>query len=153
MDLILWRHAEAQDHSPALEDMARRLTRRGQQQAVRMAGWLQRHLPPETRILVSPARRTQQSAAALARPCKTHVALQPGASAEAVLQLVSWPMARVPVLVVGHQPTLGQVAACVLGMRESDCAIKKGAVWWLRYRVRDGVAQTLIRTVQLPELM
>ena len=59
----------------------------------------------------------------------------------------------VPVLVVGHQPTLGQVAACVLGMRESDCAIKKGAVWWLRYRVRDGVAQTLIRTVQLPELM
>lgn len=37
MDLILWRHAEAEDGS---NDLARTLTRKGQQQTGQMAAWL-----------------------------------------------------------------------------------------------------------------
>ncbi|MFV0680204.1 SixA phosphatase family protein [Ottowia sp.] len=158
MDLILWRHAEAQDleaqdHGAGLDDMARPLTRRGEKQAARMAAWLDRQLPEGTRILVSPARRTLQTANALGRKYRVHDALQPGAQVDAVLHLAGWPDARVPVLIVGHQPTLGQVAARLLGMTATDCAMRKGAVWWLRQRQRQGLAQTVVQTVQTPDLL
>jgi phosphohistidine phosphatase len=42
MDLILWRHAEAEDGLPDLE---RRLTPRGQKHAARIAQWLLQRLP------------------------------------------------------------------------------------------------------------
>jgi phosphohistidine phosphatase len=35
------------------------------------------------------------------------------------------------VLVVGHQPTLGETAAFLLGNLEMEWSMKKGAVWWL----------------------
>ena len=62
MELILWRHAEAVDGIP---DMARNLTARGKKQAEEMGKWLRARLPAQTRILVSPARRTLQTAEAL----------------------------------------------------------------------------------------
>ena len=37
MDLILWRHAEAQEPEGAMTDLDRPLTRRGEKQAARMA--------------------------------------------------------------------------------------------------------------------
>ena len=69
MDLILWRHAHAESHpegdaglqGDAL-DLKRRLTDKGERQAKRMADWLDRHLPANTLILVSPARRAQDTA-------------------------------------------------------------------------------------------
>jgi phosphohistidine phosphatase len=45
------------------------------------------------------------------------------------------------------------VVARLLGLSEEDCAIKKGAVWWLRFRERNGCAQTVVVTVQTPELI
>ena len=60
---------------------------------------------------------------------------------------------RDPVLLVGHQPTLGQTIARLLGLRESDCPVKKGAIWWLRSRERDGVLSAVVVTVQSPELL
>ena len=62
MDLILWRHAEAEDGVP---DGARALTKKGLKQAAAIAAWLKPRLPDATRILVSPATRAQQTAAAL----------------------------------------------------------------------------------------
>ena len=59
MDLILWRHCEAEPGAP---DMGRRLTPKGLKQAARMAPFLERHLPDTCRILVSPADRAQQTA-------------------------------------------------------------------------------------------
>ena len=50
MDLILWRHAEAEPGEP---DLGRRLTAKGIQQAERMAAWLDGHLPATTRVLAS----------------------------------------------------------------------------------------------------
>ncbi len=53
MDLILWRHAEAEMSEP---DMERVLTARGQKQARRMAGWLTTQLSGENvRQAITPA--------------------------------------------------------------------------------------------------
>jgi phosphohistidine phosphatase len=128
------------------------LTARGEKHAARMAAWLNRQLPNGTRILSSPARRTEQTVLALDRKFKLRDELAPGADPLALLDLVQWPNAKAPVLVVGHQPTLGQVIAKLLGLAEEACPVKKGAVWWLHQRERDGVVQTVLLTVQTPEL-
>jgi broad specificity phosphatase PhoE len=90
MDLILWRHAEAEPGEP---DLGRRLTAKGIQQAERMAEWLDRNLPATTRILSSPADRAQQTAQALKRKFKVVDDHVPGASVPAVLAAAGWPAA------------------------------------------------------------
>ena len=157
MDLILWRHAEAEDwlltdDTPGL-DLNRSLTPRGEKQAARMAVWLDRQLPEGARILVSPARRCEQTVLALGRKYKVRTEIAPDATPAQLLELVQWPNNKYPVLVIGHQPTLGQTIAQLLALKESECAVKKGAVWWLRNRERDGNSQTVIVTVQSPEVM
>ncbi len=153
MDLILWRHAEAQEPEGDMTDMARALTRRGDKQAACMAAWLDRQLPEGTRVLASPAVRTEQTVRALGRKYRLYDELRPGGSTDQLLQLAGWPHARSPVLVVGHQPTLGQTIARVLGMQDSGCSVRKGSVWWLRSRERDGQLQTVVVTVQTAELL
>lgn len=153
MDLVLWRHAEAQEGADGGDDMARALTPRGDKQAARMARWLDRQLPDSTRIFVSPARRAQQTVAALGRKYKLTPELAPDASAAQLLDLVQWPDGKGVVLVVGHQPTLGQTIAQLLGLNASECAVKKGALWWLRSREREAQSQTVLVTVQSPELL
>jgi phosphohistidine phosphatase len=150
MDLILWRHAEAEPGTP---DLDRRLTAKGVQQAERMAKWLDRHLPGTTRILSSPADRAQQTALALKRKFRVVPELAPGASAAAVLAATGWPDAREPVLVVGHQPTLGEVAAFLLTEDEAYWSVRKGAVWWLSNRVRGGLSSTVIKVVIAPDFV
>lgn len=160
MDLILWRHAEAHDHPDPLQgrqgdakDLARRLTPRGEKQAARMAAWLDRQLPAAARVLCSPAQRTEQTALALGRKFKIREELAPEGDPLALLELAQWPHGKLPVVVVGHQPTLGQVIARLLGLAEEECPVRKGAVWWLRQRERDGLVQTVLVTVQTPELL
>lgn len=153
MDLILWRHAEAQEWLEGCDDMARSLTSRGDKQAARMANWLDRQLPEGTRIYVSPARRCEQTAQALGRKYKLREELAPSASADQLLALVQWPLAKGTVLVVGHQPTLGQTIAQLLGLSATECAVKKGAVWWLRNRQREAQSQTVVVAVQSPEVI
>ena len=157
MDLILWRHAEAEDGLPGEElsvrDLDRSLTQRGEKQALRMAAWLDRQLPEGIRILVSPARRCEQTALALGRKYKIRSELAPDATPAQLLELVQWPTHKYPVLVIGHQPILGQTIALLLALKESECAVKKGALWWLRNRDRDGHSQTVVVTVQSPEVL
>ncbi len=154
MDLILWRHAEALDlEGPDAQegDLLRPLTARGEKHAARMAQWLDRQLPEGTRILCSPAVRAVQTVKALERKYKVRDALSPGASVQDILETAQWPDAKFPVLLVGHQPSLGEVAAQLLGMGAQSCPIRKGAVWWLRGRQREGLDQTVILTVTTPE--
>ena len=153
MDLILWRHAEAIDLELVGDDMARYLTPRGEKQAARMAEWLDRQMPAGAKVLVSPAVRAEQTAHALGRKFKISPALAPLASAEQLLDLVQWPQAKGCLLVVGHQPVLGQVIAQLVGLKVSECALKKGSLWWLRHRERDQEAQTVVVAVQSPELL
>lgn len=150
MDLILWRHCEAEAGEP---DLGRRLTSKGLKQAERMAEWLERHLPDSCRILVSPADRAQQTAAALPRKFKTVPELAPGASVGAVLAAANWPDSREPVMIVGHQPTLGMVAAFLLSGEEAYWSMRKGAVWWLSNRVRDSGAAVVLKTVVGPDFV
>jgi phosphohistidine phosphatase len=153
MDLILWRHAEAQVEREGLADLDRALTAKGERQAQRMAEWLNQRLAHSTRILVSPALRAQQTAKALGRNFKTVDALAPDATGESLLKVAKWPDANEPVLVVGHQPTLGIVAAYLLSEHPQPWAIKKGAVWWLRNRDKEGLAQVVLQAVQSPDCL
>jgi len=151
MDLILWRHAEAVGENEAEDDLARALTAKGERQAERMAEWLNRRMAHSTRVLASPAVRCQQTAKALGRKVRTIADLAPGGSVETVLRAARWPDAAEPVLIVGHQPTLGYVASLVVTGSAQPWAVKKGAVWWIRCRVRDGVNQVVVQGVQGPE--
>lgn len=153
MDLILWRHAEAHDLKTGEEDLARALTNRGEKQAARMANWLDRQLSDGARILASPARRTEQTAQALGRKFRTRTELLPDGTVDQLLTLVQWPLAKQTVVVVGHQPNLGQTIAQLLGLAASECVVRRGAVWWLRYREREDGAQTVVVTVQSPEVL
>jgi len=153
MDLILWRHAEALEMREVQDDLDRALTTKGERQAQRVANWLNQQLPASTRVLVSPARRTQQTATALERKFKTVPALAPDATVEGLLHAVRWPDAREPVLVVGHQPVLGLVAAYLVAGQPQAWAVRKGALWWLRAREREGVLQVVLHAVMSPELV
>jgi phosphohistidine phosphatase len=153
MDLILWRHAEAVEVAPGGDDMARVLTPRGEKQAARMAAWLDRQLPDSARIWVSPSRRTEQTAQALERKFRFSPMLGPLGTSEQLLELVQWPHGKGCVLVIGHQPTLGQTIANLLGLNASECSVKKGSLWWLRSREREAGAQTVVVTVQSPEVL
>jgi phosphohistidine phosphatase len=153
MDLIFWRHAEAYDPVDGGVDLERELTSRGEKQALRMAAWLDRQLPEGVRVLCSPARRTEQTVQPLNRKYKLRAELAPGScTVDELLELAGWPNSRTPVLVVGHQPLLGQAIAHLLGMAEGELAVRKGAAWWLRSRERDGKLQTIVVSVQTPEL-
>lgn len=150
MDLLLWRHAEAEDGE---DDLARSLTERGEKQARSMAAWIGAHRPKDLRILVSPAVRTQQTAAALKLPFETHRKIGPDACVSELIAASGWPQASGAVLIIGHQPSLGRMASLLLAGQESDWTIKKGALWWLSNRVRRGETQTVLRAVIPAELL
>jgi phosphohistidine phosphatase len=151
MDLILWRHADAEETGVERADLERDLTARGERQAARMARWLHQQLPHGVRILASPARRAQLTAMALDRKFRTVEELAPGASPETILAAAGWPDAKHAVLIVGHQPYLGQAAALVLTGKAADWSVRKAAVWWLRQRERDGAQACALHCVQSPE--
>jgi phosphohistidine phosphatase len=151
MDLILWRHAEAFEARDGQDDLLRPLTPKGERQAQRMATWLNHVLPASARILASPAKRTQQTAHALDRKFKTAATLAPDATVDMLLAEARWPESRQPVLVVGHQPTLGLVASYLMSGAAQPWSIKKGSVWWLRYREREAAGEVVLAAVRGPE--
>ncbi|MCC6473339.1 MAG: histidine phosphatase family protein [Burkholderiales bacterium] len=131
-ELILWRHAEAEDGAP---DAARRLTERGEKQAERMARWLAARLPKNYRLIASPAIRAQQTARALNANCRTDPRIAVGARPADILGAADWDTrAGGAVVLVGHQPALGQTAAALLCGKAQDWPMKKGAVWWISRR-------------------
>jgi phosphohistidine phosphatase len=156
MDLILWRHAEAGDNlADAQEDLQRPLRPKGERQAQRVADWLNQFLPDSARILTSPALRCTQTAATLGRRVKKVAALGPDGDVEALLAAARWPDSKEAVLVVGHQPTLGMVAAYLMAGEAARLgepwSIKKGSVWWLRHRPREDRAEVQIVAVRTAE--
>lgn len=153
MELILWRHAEAIDKGDPAADLDRPLTSKGERQAARMAGWLSKQLSAGTRVMASPARRTQQTAAALDRKFKTLAEIGPEATVESLLHAVRWPDGREPVLVVGHQPLLGIAASYLITGTPQPWTVRKGAVWWLRAREREDGLQVVLHAIVSPELI
>jgi phosphohistidine phosphatase len=152
MELILWRHADAEDPEGG-DDGARRLTKRGRKDAAKMAGWLKPRLEGEWRVVVSPAQRTQQTVAPLDAEFEVSDAIGTGTSPERLLREAGWPTAPRNVLVVGHQPTLGEVAAQLLGGAEAGVSMRKGAVWWFSTRERGGKVETTLKAMVNPDMV
>lgn len=150
MDLILWRHADAEDGDM---DMERELTAKGRKQAVMVGDWLESRLPSDTTVMVSPAARAQQTAEGLSRSFETVDALEPGADPADVLHAVGWPESAGTVLVIGHQPTLGLVAAMLLFGEPRPFTLKKGGLIWLTNRTRRGDQQVVLKAALVPELV
>ncbi len=150
MDLILWRHADAEEGFP---DLGRKLTSKGLRQADNVAAWLNQRLPAKFAVVASPAERTRQTAQALGVPFKTVDQLAPGASVSTILDAADWPGHKSPVVVVGHQPDLGRTVAHLIGAEQPDISIKKGGLWWFTNRVRDGESGIVVRAVLSPDLL
>jgi phosphohistidine phosphatase len=157
MDLLIWRHAQAHDlkakEFDAASDMARELTPTGQLQAQRVAAWLEPRLPKGSRVLCSPALRCESTVAFLGHKYKLQDELAPSGTSDDILQLVKWPDMRLPTVLVGHQPALGELIARLIGADSQKTSIRKGALWWLKHRERAGSKQLLIHTVISPELV
>jgi phosphohistidine phosphatase len=152
MQLILWRHAEAEDDNPK-GDLARALTKHGRNQAVRMAEWLKPRLMGDWRILVSPAKRALETVEPLGRDFAVVDEIAPEAPARNVLRAANWPHSAHDIVIVGHQPTLGEVASMIFVGEEGEASIRKGAVWWFEARGREGRMNTLLKAVLSPDLL
>jgi phosphohistidine phosphatase len=143
MELILWRHAEAQPGEP---DLDRQLTSKGRKQADAMARWLKRHVPKHA----SPSARTRQTADALKRKYAIADGLAPDLSPQEMLAAAGWPDAGGTVVLVGHNPAIGRLAALLLSGAETDWTIRKGAAWWFTNQVREGESRVVLKAAMSP---
>lgn len=147
MNLILWRHADAEDGIP---DEHRRLTAKGHKQAKKMAVWLTAHLPEGWRVMASPATRTCETASALTADFEIDPALSTAATPQGLLKAAGWPDGRGTVVVVGHQPTLGAAAGLALTGAIQPWNVKKGSIWWIS---RDDEGSIMVRAVLAPGIL
>ena len=109
MRLILIRHAEAESGSP---DELRRLTAGGLEQARRLGDELRAQGITPDAVLSSPLLRARETANALGfGTAEPHDALAPGATHEDVRSAIAG--RGETVVVVGHQPDCGRVAAAL----------------------------------------
>ncbi len=119
--LLLLRHGIAEDPGEAQTDEERRLTGEGRRKVREVAEGMRALQLPVDVILTSPLRRTRETAAIVAGAYElddTAVidapALAPGGGPDRVLAALQ-PHARAgAVLLVGHQPDLGELASTLL---------------------------------------
>lgn len=148
MDLILWRHAEAEPEAGDLPDEARELTPKGRKQAKRAAAWLKERLKGRYVLLSSPAVRTRQTAVELTNDFELIDEIGPDSTASRILKAAGWPAAKGTVIVVGHRPGLNRAAPLLMVGREREWEMKKGGLWW--FQARDGELP-LLRAVASPK--
>jgi phosphohistidine phosphatase len=154
-NIIVWRHAEAElaENESRESDLARTLSSRGQRQAKRMAHWLKQYLPKETMLLSSPAVRCVQTAEVLEHKIILDQALHPSAKLQEILEvLISLESSPQNLLLVGHQPWLGQLVTHLTGFSGAELHIKKGAIWWLRQSLNQTYQYNVI-SVQAPSFL
>nr|WP_294840579.1 histidine phosphatase family protein [uncultured Methylotenera sp.] len=153
-NLIIWRHAEAEVQSDSGHDSDRALTKRGRKDAAKIAKWLHKHLPEHTELLCSPARRCLQTADALHElnhmEIKIADYLTVDSDVACMMQAIANEDNTQTILLVGHQPNLGLFISQLLGLHQSACVVKKGAVWWLKQRMVNGVTHYSIEAVKQP---
>ena len=157
-NILLWRHAHAKDLADLdgldfgnmdfdaldfdIRDSARPLSKKGQKQAEKMAAWLKNNMPKDTLIVSSNALRAKQTAQALGLQYIVIADLAPNATLASALKTISElsvnNLASDNLLLVGHQPWLGLLAAQLLYLPKKlpenakEISIKKGAVWWFK---------------------
>ncbi|HEY9277552.1 MAG TPA: histidine phosphatase family protein [Methylotenera sp.] len=153
-DIIVWRHAEAEDVSSSGKDTDRALTKRGRKDAVSMAKWLYQHLPTVTLVLCSPAKRCLETAAALSALNQVQIKIEDFLSVDSSVEQIANALASKysgkTVLLIGHQPNLGLLIVRLLGMHQSAGVVKKGSVCWVRQRTDGDAKSYYIYAVQQP---
>jgi phosphohistidine phosphatase len=175
-NIIVWRHAQAEETSETGLDHDRALTSKGKADAHKMAKWLDKHLPDNTQIYVSPALRCQQTAEALImlnskkirRQIELVDVLGIQSSALAIKQSLILRSDEKNLLLVGHQPILGELINDILSTslheelvlaepNNQGVVVKKGAVWWLKQKSKEQLTDFTPRfflvTVQHPSLL
>ncbi len=116
MRLVLIRHADA---APGTPDELRALTAEGHEQARRLGERLRAEGITPDAVLSSPLLRARETATDLGLgPPEAHDALAPGATEEGVRAAVAG--RGDTVVVVGHQPDCGRIAAAFSGGAEPD---------------------------------
>ena len=154
MELILWRHADAGD---ALDDpqadLGRPLSARGRRHADRIARWLHGRIPEQLIVISSPALRARQTADALGRKTLIEQRLAPGCGPQTYLEVAGWPEGQSTrckhVIVIGHQPEIGQALSLALTGQAAAWPFRKGTIAWLSARADPtlGSATPLLRAV------
>lgn len=159
-NIMLWRHADALaigDNIP--DDISRPLSKKGRQQAKTMAAWLKRYLPKDTIIISSNAVRSKQTAQALTNDFQISDELGPSATLLDVLETINsfWSSnhTETNLLIIGHQPWLGQLADYLLNTMPAaeGLQIKKAALWWFKRLTSQPSGTFDLITVQTPSLL
>ncbi len=141
LEVVLLRHAIAEEreqfaHS-GLPDTERPLTEHGRQRMERASRGLQQLLPKVGLIASSPLCRARQTAAIVA--AGYHLTpeqlptLAPGESPQGVADYLERRRADGPLLLVGHEPDLGQLAAWLLAGEGDFIEFKKGGACLLHF--------------------
>lgn len=118
MNVVLVRHAIAEEGRSGLSDAARRLTPEGREKLKRVASGLKRLDVVPDRILASPLVRAAETAAVLAEvlapglKVETCEALAPGQPPEDVADALA--AGGKTIFLVGHEPDLGELASWLL---------------------------------------
>jgi phosphohistidine phosphatase len=128
MDLILIRHAEAEDTFP---DAQRKLTPKGKKDAAKIAKWLLDRIPKDFELYSSNLVRAKETASFLMKEPVIIDELLPHIDPRRLLDKVSWPYDDSTVILVGHQPQIGAIAAYILGLNGS-LKTRKTSLWWFK---------------------
>lgn len=150
MQIILWRHAEAEI---GVHDLERQLTTKGHNQATKIALQLRKKLPENHQIWVSQALRSKQTAAHLGVPGCELPQLNPEADAQQIVSLFQGIHTNETVVIVGHQPWIGQICAFLLNQNwntKSHWSVKKGGFWWFECQKQEQVYQSKLKLMLTP---
>ena len=166
IDLILMRHGIATDRDApeVTDDDARALTDKGRKQVKQIAAGLKRLGSVPDWVVTSPlvrAAETAELAAAELRPdtpasslIDTCKALKPGGSPEELLVFLERQPSTTRVLLVGHEPDLGALAARMIGAgRSAGLAFKKGGCCLICFDGEPRMAQGTLIWWMTPKLL
>ncbi len=138
MELLLIRHAKAEDHGHPMGDGARALTEKGRLQSRKVGAFLGREgLVPDL-ILSSPLVRARETAEIVAESSGADAPvlqewLACGMQAEeALVELAAYDSSCRRVAIVGHEPDFSGLVAHVLGSTVGWVRVKKASVILLR---------------------
>lgn len=168
-NLLLWRHADAEPLTEfeglgfKNQDSARLLSKKGLKQAEKMAAWLCNNMPKNTLIISSNAIRAEQTAQALKHDYIVFASLSPAATLQEVVDTLNHlPKQRLyyeSLLVIGHQPWLGLLAAQLLCLplslpkNSKEISIKKGTMWWFKRKILTKNQPFKLLTIIAPSLL
>ena len=158
-ELYLIRHGLAEDHGPNWPDDSKRpLTESGITRLRKSARGL-RHLDVAFDIiLTSPLVRTKQTAevfAGVSDPTPSIVvveALAPGGAQAAVLGELEKHAKKSRIAIVGHEPSIGELASRLIGLRHA-IAFKKGAVCRIDVEALPPVSPGALRWLLTPRVL